>query len=248
MACIIADRVKETSTTTGTGALTLAGAMTGYRAFSTVCTSPSDICYYCIQAVDGSGNPTGAWEVGLGTYSGANTLTRTSVLSSSNANSVVTLAAGTKQVWIDLAAAQVGYTSAVWVVTCNGYGSTNTVIRRFTTVNLNTGTDITYADSAANGASFTINNPGLYAIVYTDQPTTAGPVGISLNSSQLSTVIYSITAADRIAGTYVGGYGSTVTAAATLYLSPGDIIRPHSSVLASGGSTWAESFRIARIG
>ncbi len=100
----IADRVKETTTTTGTGALTLAGAMTGFRAFSSVCTSPSDTCYYAIQGVDGSGVATGEWEVGLGTYSGANTLTRTTVLSSSNANAVVSLSAGTKQVWIDLAA------------------------------------------------------------------------------------------------------------------------------------------------
>jgi hypothetical protein len=103
----IADRVKELSTTTGTGALTLAGAVTGFRAFSAVCTSPSDTCYYALQAVDGSGVPTGEWEVGLGTYSAANTLTRTTVLASSNAGSAVNFAAGTKQVWIDIPAAQV---------------------------------------------------------------------------------------------------------------------------------------------
>lgn len=106
MAQIVADRVKETSTTTGTGALTLAGAVTGFRAFSAVCTT-NDTCYYAIQAVDGSGAPTGDWEVGLGTYSGANTLTRTTVLASSNAGAAVSLAAGTKQVWLDLAASQV---------------------------------------------------------------------------------------------------------------------------------------------
>lgn len=107
MALIIADRIKETSTTTGTGALTLAGAIAGYRAFSSVMTSPSDTCYYTIQAVDGAGYPTGDWEVGLGTYSAASTLTRTTILSSST-GSVINLAAGTKQVWIDLAAATVG--------------------------------------------------------------------------------------------------------------------------------------------
>lgn len=105
MALIVADRVKETSTTTGTGAFTLAGAMTGFRAFSAVC-AVADTCYYCIQAVDGDGNPTGEWEVGSGTYSAANTLTRTTVLSSST-GSAVNFAAGTKQVWVDLAAAQV---------------------------------------------------------------------------------------------------------------------------------------------
>lgn len=104
MALIVADRIKETSTTTGTGAFTLAGAMTAFQAFSAVCTSPSDTCYYCIQAVDSGGNPTGEWEVGLGTYSAANTLTRTTVLSSSNAGSAVSFSAGTKQVWIDITA------------------------------------------------------------------------------------------------------------------------------------------------
>jgi hypothetical protein len=107
MTLIIADRVKETSTTTGTGALTLAGAMTGFRAFSSVCTSPSDTCYYGIQGVDGDGNPTSEWEVGLGTYSAANTLTRTTVQASSNSNNAVSFSSGTKQVWIDVAAAHV---------------------------------------------------------------------------------------------------------------------------------------------
>lgn len=101
MAHIYASRVFETSTTTGTGALTLAGtAPTGFRPFSAVMTSPSDTCIYLIQGVDGSGNPTAEWEVGLGTYSAANTLTRTTVLESSNANAAVSFSAGTKQVAI----------------------------------------------------------------------------------------------------------------------------------------------------
>ena len=104
MSLVIADRVKETTTTTGTGALTLAGAMTGFRAFSSVC-STNDTCYYAIAAVDGNGAPTGDWEVGLGTYSGTNTLTRTTVSASSNSGSAVNLSAGTKQVWFDLTAA-----------------------------------------------------------------------------------------------------------------------------------------------
>lgn len=96
----IADRIRETSTTTGTGPLTLAGAAAGYAAFSSACVV-GDTCYYGLQAVDGSGNPTGAWEVGIGTYSAANTLTRTTILASSNAGAAVNLAAGTIQVWVD---------------------------------------------------------------------------------------------------------------------------------------------------
>lgn len=97
MAHIWKDFVLETSTTTGTGALTLAGAVTGYRAFSAVCAT-SDTVYYFIQAVDGSGVPTGDWETGLGTYSASNTLTRTTVVDSSNSGSAVSFGAGTKRV------------------------------------------------------------------------------------------------------------------------------------------------------
>lgn len=105
MAHVIKDRVKETTTTTGTGALTLAGAMTGFRAFSAVCSTNDTLCY-ALQAVDGNGAPTGDWEVGVGTYSGANTLTRGTVFASSNAGAAVNLASGTKQVWIDLPASR----------------------------------------------------------------------------------------------------------------------------------------------
>lgn len=99
----VADRVKESSTTTGTGAITLAGALTGFRAFSSVC-SVGDMCNYALQQVDANGNPSGVWETGIGTYSASNTLTRTTVLSSSNSNAAVTLA-GTTHVWIDAPAA-----------------------------------------------------------------------------------------------------------------------------------------------
>lgn len=97
MAHVLADRVMETSTTTGTDAFTLAGAYTGYRRFSAVL-STNDTCRYCIAGVDGNGNDTGEWEVGLGTYSATNTLTRTTVESSSNANAAVNFSAGNKRV------------------------------------------------------------------------------------------------------------------------------------------------------
>lgn len=100
MAHITEDRVAESTTTTGTGALTLAGALTGFRTFGSVMTSPSDTCWYALWAVDASGNTTGDFECGLGTYSASNTLTRTTVLESSNAGAVVTLSAGTKYVAI----------------------------------------------------------------------------------------------------------------------------------------------------
>lgn len=103
MAHIIADRVVETTTTTGTGAFELSAAVTGFRRFSAVCAT-SDTCPYYIETVDAFGVPTGEWETGIGTYSAANTLTRTTVLASSNANAAVNFAAGTKRVAISLLA------------------------------------------------------------------------------------------------------------------------------------------------
>lgn len=101
MAHISEPRVLETTTTTGTGALALAAAVTGFRRFSAVC-STNDTALYYIEAVDGSGIPTGDWECGLGTYSAANELTRTTVVRSSNSNSAVSFAAGTKRVGITI--------------------------------------------------------------------------------------------------------------------------------------------------
>lgn len=99
MAHIFELRVLETTTTTGTGALTLAGAVTGYRTFASVMAA-SDTCYYYIEAVDSNGNATGDYEAGIGTYN--TTLTRTTVIRSSNSNSAVNLAAGTKRVGLTL--------------------------------------------------------------------------------------------------------------------------------------------------
>jgi hypothetical protein len=103
MALVVADRISESSTSTGTGAFTLAGAGTGFRAYSAVC-STGDTLYYLIEALDANGNPSGDWEVGLGTYSGANTLTRTTPAASSNAGAAVDFAAGTKRVSLDATA------------------------------------------------------------------------------------------------------------------------------------------------
>lgn len=92
------DRVKESSTTTGTGNFTLSGAATGFRAFSSVLTT-NDTCYYCISLQGGS-----EWETGVGTYSAANTLTRTTILASSNSGNAVNFSAGTKDVFLTVAA------------------------------------------------------------------------------------------------------------------------------------------------
>lgn len=101
MAFILADRVKETTTTTGTGTLTLAGAASGFRSFATIGNGNST--YYAI--VDSTNN---AWEVGVGTYtSSGTTLSRDTIISSSNSNSAVDFLSGTKDVFVTLPASKV---------------------------------------------------------------------------------------------------------------------------------------------
>lgn len=104
MSFILADRVAETTATTGTGALSLVGAILGMRRFSEVM-STGDTTKYSAFAVDANGNPSGDWEVGIGTYSSANTLTRTTVESSSNGGAAVNFASGVKWVLLDVSAA-----------------------------------------------------------------------------------------------------------------------------------------------
>jgi len=96
MAHITADRVRETSTTTGTGTYTLAGAVNGFRAFSAVM-STSDTCYYF--ATMGGG-----WEIGRGTLASATTLARTEILASSNGGSAVNWGSGAKDVCLGVPA------------------------------------------------------------------------------------------------------------------------------------------------
>ena len=93
MALVLNDRVKETSTTTGTGSLTLAGAVQDFESFNSG-VGTTNTTYYSIV------NPgQGEWEVGLGTLSASTTLQRTSVISSSNSDALVTFTSGTKEVF-----------------------------------------------------------------------------------------------------------------------------------------------------
>lgn len=87
------DRVKETSTTTGTGNITLAGAVAQFVTFTSRFAIGETI-YYAIVGQTGT-----EWEVGIGTLSGTTTLVRTTVTASSNADALVTFSAGTKDVF-----------------------------------------------------------------------------------------------------------------------------------------------------
>jgi hypothetical protein len=115
MALVLNDRVQETSTTTGTGTLTLAGATVGYQSFAVI--GNGNTTYYNIT--DGTN-----WEVGVGTYtSSGTTLSRDTVLSSSNSDALVNFPAGSKNVFCTYPAEKAVYTD-----TPSSFGFKNRII------------------------------------------------------------------------------------------------------------------------
>jgi hypothetical protein len=107
MALVINDRVKETTTTTGTGAVSLGGAVTGFETFAAGIGN-SNTVYYCIAHQDQA-----EFEVGLGTLDGdSSDLTRTTIISSSNSDSAVDFSAGTKDVFCTIPASKMLFKDA----------------------------------------------------------------------------------------------------------------------------------------
>lgn len=105
MALVLKDRVKETTTTTGTGSFSLAGAVTGYDSFGQI--GNGNTTYYACYLDGGT-----EWEVGIGTYTAPLTLSRDTILASSNAGNIVTFSAGQKTIWCDYPAGKAVYTDA----------------------------------------------------------------------------------------------------------------------------------------
>lgn len=89
------DRVQESTTTVGTGTVTLGGAISGFKSFSTVLANGDRVAYTILLNTD--------WETGEGIYTGS-TLSRDTVFSSSNADALVNFPSGSKLVWADLPA------------------------------------------------------------------------------------------------------------------------------------------------
>lgn len=135
MALVLKDRVKETTAVVGTGTATLLGASTGFQSFSAI--GNGNTTYYTISAQSGT-----AWEVGIGTYtSSGTTLSRDTVLASSNSGSLVNFSAGTKDVWCD-------YPAGRAVQGGEGY------IENAATVNTNSA--ITTGNNAISGGPVTV--------------------------------------------------------------------------------------------
>lgn len=157
MALVIKDRVLETSTSTGTGDFTLGGALLGYAAFSSVC-AVNDVCYYMIEAIDANGAPTGDWETGLGTYSAANTLTRTAVTDSSNSGSAVSFSAGNKRVSMSAVAATLKHRGALVAKAADQTGANYSTASAVVTWDSEIYDTDGFHDSVTNNSRLTVPN------------------------------------------------------------------------------------------
>lgn len=136
MALVLNDRVKETSTSTGTGTINLAGAVSGFEGFVAGIGS-TNTTYYAIAHQSAN-----EWEVGIGTITDAtpDTLARTTVLSSSNSDSAVNFTAGTKDVFCTYPAGKAVFKDA----------SDNTNFADDEKIQLGTGNDIQLFHDGSN--------------------------------------------------------------------------------------------------
>lgn len=122
MALVVKDRVKSSTTTTGTGTITLGAAALGFQAFSVI--GDGNTTYYTI-----TDTVNGTWEVGIGTYTvSGTTLSRDTVLESSNAGALVNFAAGSKDVFV-------AYPAERAVIGGMGYVENSATISQSSTIN-----------------------------------------------------------------------------------------------------------------
>jgi hypothetical protein len=233
MAFVVADRVKETSTTTGTGAMALAGAVSGFQSFASG-VGNSNTTYYAIvnQSVT-------EWEVGFGTLNSTSAnLARTTVLASSNGGSLVAFTAGTKEVFVTQPATRTlvqtsggnttdgvlfytgsGVASATGALTFNGadFATTGSATAgSFTTAGTSTAGSFTTAGTSTAGSFSTAGASTAARFIPTSStaPTNgvylpaANTVGFATNSTG---VVYINASGNLLVGTATDGKRLTVS-------------------------------------
>ena len=153
MAFVLADRVKETTTVTGTTSpISLLGAATGFQSFSAI--GNANVTYYTIAGQTGS-----EWEVGIGTYTSSGTsLSRDTVLASSNSGSLVNFSVGTKDVWCD-------YPAKRAVIGGEGYIENAATVNTSSTVNTGNNAISGGPVSVASGAVVTVPSGSVWTVV-----------------------------------------------------------------------------------
>jgi hypothetical protein len=194
MALVLKDRVQETTTTTGTGTITLAGAVSGFQSFSAV--GNGNTCYYAIVGET-------EWEVGFGTYtSSGTTLSRSTILESSNGGTAVNFSAGTKNVFVTYPAEKgiylddsgnaIGLGTPATVTLTNATGLP--VSTGITGLGSNVATFLA-TPSSANLSSAVTDETGSGSLVFATLPTFGGTgVRFSGSTSGTTTVLATATA------------------------------------------------------
>ena len=255
MAFITADRVKDTSTTTGTGNITVSGsAPFGYRTFSTVL-SVADTFYYAIQ-----GQSTAEWEIGVGTYASTNQFARTTVLASSASNSAVSFSSGTKNVFITLAATRTlqldsaGNPVFTGVLAIANGGTNTSATPTAGAIPYGTGTALGYSTAGTAGQVLTSGGTGAPTWTTATGTGTVTSVAVSGGSTGLTTSGGPVTTSGTItlAGTLAatnGGTGLTsYTTGDVLYASAANTLSKlavgtngYTLTLASGVPAWVQT-------
>lgn len=135
----------------------------------------------------------------------------------------------------------------ILIFTGNGHGSTATKIRRFTSVEINTGTALTLTQSAANGDSVIVNRDGWYSIGYSDGSSGAEGQGISVNAASLTTNINATTYTAGKRAYSESSAGLQTYCGFTGFFKVGDVIRPHTN----GGQNLTSTnvnFHVVKVG
>ena len=216
MALVVADRVKETTTTTSTGTYTLAGAVDGFQTFGTI--GDGNTTYYaCSDGVD--------YEVGIGTYTASGTtLARTTILESSNSDAAVNWSAGSKQIFCTLPANAAifadnsgivakpirleqqsltasGGTLTIDLSVANNFKITMTAATTFAFTNKDAGRggNIVIVENSTGGYSFTLP-------AECKTPVNGAAIVQSTNANEVSILSYYVVDSSNILVNYIGDF------------------------------------------